>query len=97
MQGLNLLDEQALKARLAIHGECYTSKMVELDNPVTSLRWRWVIEGFQKLILSQAPHEKRGPELYDLREDPNEQHNLARTRPEEVERLKRIADARWNP
>lgn len=97
MQGINLLDGPGLKARPAVHGECYTHTMVDLENPVSSLRWRWMIEGFRKLILPYAPNEKGGPELYDLREDPDEQRNLASAQREEVERLRRIADGRWNP
>jgi uncharacterized sulfatase len=51
-----------------------------------------------KLILPHAANEPDArPELYDLVADPSEEHNLAEAQPSEVERLRKIADARWNP
>jgi arylsulfatase A-like enzyme len=98
MQGLDLRDEAALRARTAIHGECYTHNLVNFEQPASSLRWRWIVEGRQKLILPHAANEPDAvPELYDLHADPSEERNLAADRPTEVARLRKIADARWNP
>jgi len=98
MQGVDLRDGSALQARTAVHGECYTHNMVDFETPANSLRWRWVIEGFQKLIV---PHQRNEPEakveLYDLKNDPFETHNLAAEKPAEVERLSKVINARWNP
>jgi uncharacterized sulfatase len=98
MQGLDLRDDAALRARTAIHGECYTHNLVDFEQPASSLRWRWIVEGRQKLILPHAANEPDAvPELYDLHADPSEERNLAADRPSEVARLRKIADARWNP
>jgi uncharacterized sulfatase len=68
------------------------------DAAASSLRWRWIVEGRTKLILPHAANQPgAGPELYDLSVDPTEEHNLAVSKPGEVERLRKIADARWNP
>ena len=98
MQGLDLRDAPALRARTAVHGECYTHNLVDFEHPSSSLRWRWIVEGTQKLILPHAANEPDAvPELYDLAADPAEEQNLAASKPLEVERLRRLADARWKP
>jgi arylsulfatase A-like enzyme len=98
MQGIDLRDTGALRARTAVHGECYTHNAVDFDHPASSLRWRWVVEGRMKLILPHAANEPDArPELYDLTVDPSEEHNLADSQPSEVQRLRKIADARWKP
>jgi uncharacterized sulfatase len=98
MQGIDLRDDAALRARTAIHGECYTHNLVDFEQPASSLRWRWIVEGRQKLILPHAANEPDAvPELYDLQADPSEEHNLAANRPSEDARLRKIADARWTP
>jgi len=50
---------------------------------VTGPRWKFI----------EAPR----PELYDLRKDPNESHNLATDRPEEVALLRRTLDEEPGP
>lgn len=98
MQGVDLLDGAALQSRNTVHGECYTHNMVDFETPANSLRWRWVIEGFQKLILPHARNEPEARvELYDLKKDPYEEHNLAAEKPLDVERLSKSMNARWNP
>jgi arylsulfatase A-like enzyme len=95
MQGLNLLDAAAVKARKTITGECFTHNAVDLDKPEANLRWRWVIEGNQKLILPAKQNEQGGPELYDLSADPNETKNLAESDAATVERLTKVLDGWW--
>ncbi len=98
MQGVDLLDGAALQFRNTVHGECYTHDMMDFETPANSLRWRWVIEGFQKLI---PPHARNEPEakveLYNLKNDPYEEHNLAAENPLDMERLSKSMNARWNP
>ena len=89
MHGLNLLDEQAVAARKAIFGECFTHNAVDLNDPAANLRWRWVIEGPLKLIVPDPRNEPNGkPELYDLAADPHETKDLAAERPTDVTRLR---------
>jgi uncharacterized sulfatase len=98
MQGVDLRDDAAVRTRTAVHGECYTHNLIDFERPASSLRWRWIVEGRTKLILPHAANQPgAGPELYDLSVDPTEEHNLAVSKPGEVERLRKIADARWNP
>jgi uncharacterized sulfatase len=98
MQGVDLRDDAAVRTRTAVHGECYTHTLIDFERPASSLRWRWIVEGRTKLILPHAANQPgAGPELYDLSVDPTEEHNLAVSKPGEVERLRKIADARWNP
>ena len=39
MQGINLLDTQAVKSRNTIYGECFTHNSMDLHKPAASLRW----------------------------------------------------------
>lgn len=100
LPGLNLfapLKEQAAIERDAIFGEGFAHDMDDLNNPESTLMYRWVIEGKWKLILSyngknvsyQKYHKDvlAGPRLYNLLEDEHEKINLATTHPELVERL----------
>jgi len=96
MQGVNLLDEAAVKGRKAIYGECFTHNAVDLNKPAASLRWRWVIEGEWKLISPAPQNEPNGKvELYNLTRDPNEETNLADKESQRTERLKKLVDAWW--
>ncbi|HEY7308113.1 MAG TPA: sulfatase [Gemmataceae bacterium] len=96
MPGVNLLDDDALAARKAIFGECFTHNAVDIHDPASSLRYRWAIEGPWKLIVPAGRNEAKGePELYDLTADPDEERNLAAERKATVERLKARLDAWW--
>jgi uncharacterized sulfatase len=98
MSGINLLDENAVKNRHTIFGECFTHTAVDLDHPAASLRWRWVIDGNFKLISPDAHNEpKDRTQLYDLLKDPHENHDLASVQPERVKALQAHLDAWWNP
>ena len=96
LPGLNLLDAQAVAARKAIYGECFTHNYVDMQNPASSLKWRWVIEGDTKLIV---PDKRNQPddvvELYQLSQDPHEEKNLASTDPAKVATLTKLLDAWW--
>jgi arylsulfatase A-like enzyme len=96
MPGLNLLDDEAVKARQAIFGECFTHNAVDIHDPASSLRYRWMIEGSWKLIVPAGRNQATGaPELYDLARDPDEEHNRAAEQKATVERLKMRLDAWW--
>jgi uncharacterized sulfatase len=96
MQGVNLADPEALARRKAIFGEIFEHNAVDVDDPASSLEYRWGIEGRWKLI---APIAARMPdarvELYDLESDPHETANLAEANPDRVKRLQSLIGAWW--
>lgn len=97
MQGLDLLDEQAVKNRTAIKGEIFTHDSQDLDHPAASLRWRWIIEGHHKLIVPHSINEPEAKiEFYDLAKDPEEKTNLADSQPELVKELLSKLDVWWD-
>ncbi|WP_395344438.1 sulfatase [Ningiella sp. W23] len=100
LPGLNLFEnmQQALPIeREAIYGEGFAHDMDDLNDPESTLMYRWVIEGDWKLILSydgknisyQKYHEDvlGAPRLFNLRNDEYETKNLAEKRPDLVDRL----------
>lgn len=96
MQGINLLDAKAVRARKAVFGECFTHTSVDLEKPAASLRWRWVREGDWKLILPAPQNEPDGKaELYNLATDAREEKNLAATEPNRVARLEKLLNKWW--
>ncbi len=97
MQGVNLLDEKALSGREAVFGAVYSHDAVDIHNPAKNLQWRWCVSGRWKLCLpNRAVAPDATAELYDLKADPHESHNLATRHPDEVARLRRLTDA-WYP
>jgi uncharacterized sulfatase len=104
MQGMNLLDEQAVKERKAIFGACYTHNAVDIHAPATSVTYRWCIaDGRWKLIIpnpanvaaAKKPGREVGVELYDVVADPNEEKNLAAAQPDRVAELTKLIDGWW--
>ncbi len=96
LAGVNLLDETTVAARKAVFGECFTHTSKDLNNPSASLRWRWVIAEDWKLIVPAPQNEPAAVvELYNLKADPNEEHNLAGEQPERVEKLRTVLDSWW--
>lgn len=96
LPGIDLSSDEAVFGRNAIFGEILEHDIVSLDNPETSLMYRWVIEGNIKLIEPWASHLPDAPvELYDLAEDPMEEKNLASKKPEVVAALKARLDGVW--
>ena len=98
MQGVNWLDDAALSARKAMHGEIFTHNAVDLTNPASSLRWRWIIDGDYKLIVPNPANEPSAKvELYRITSDVNEEKDLAAAQPEVVKALTAKLDSWWNP
>lgn len=97
LPGINLLDASAVRARKTIYGECFTHNAVDLDRPADNLRWRWIISGDWKLLTPAPQNEPGGVvQLYQLANDPQEEHNLAANEPARVRRLTRQLDRWWD-
>ena len=96
LPGVNLTDKPAVAARGPLFGEIFEHDIVEMDNPRSSLMYRWVIDGQMKLIV---PETTRVPgaavELYDLAKDPTEESNLAEQRTDVVKSLHDKLDRWW--
>jgi len=98
--GLNLLpvinDGEKLE-REHIFGETFAHDIIDLDNPQTTLLYRWVIQDRWKLILRydgtttryKAVHSVAdpAPQLFDLIADPHEETNVAADHPRLVAQL----------
>lgn len=109
LHGLNLFENLKNKTpieRDTLFGEGFAHDMDDIDDPESTLMYRWVIEDKWKLILSYdgtnvsyKKHHKEvlgAPRLYNLSEDEHELHNLAHKHPELVASLsKKIHE--WYP
>lgn len=100
MQGLNLLDRDAVAKRKAIFGEVFAHSAVDIHRPASNLLYRWCVTGHTKLIVPSDAAKKLGEpsaavELYDLKTDPRETKNLAADSPADVTRLRQQLDAWW--
>jgi arylsulfatase A-like enzyme len=93
MPGLSLLDLASGKGRLPrtfVRGEIYLHTCVDLDKTLLNLTHRWVRQGDWKLIAPADDHRPR--ELYNLRRDPTETHNLLDENLDEASRLARLLE-----
>jgi len=111
MPGLDLRERARLRSRNAAFGATFTHNIVDLGNPASSLKYRWIASGKWKLILPAQknlelplwPSQMKNPgtgwsreiELYDLSADPHETANVASKNPGVVSRLRRQLDAWW--
>ncbi len=96
MQGADLLDKKALEKRQAVFGAAYTHDAVDIDNPLSSLKYTWAIEGEWKLIMPSGRNDTGSePELYHVMEDPEETRNLAGSKPEKVKHMKELIRGWW--
>ncbi len=95
LPGLDLTDQSAVAARKTLAGECYTHNFVDMSQPATSLRWRWILEDGWKLIVPAPQNEKGNPELYRVTDDPHEEKNLAAAEPGRVAAMRSKLDAWW--
>ena len=108
LSGLNLmplLTEGKKLDREAIFGESFAHDVADINEPETSLLYRWCIEGKWKLLLTydgkinryKGHHKRENPEpvLTDLLGDPNESTNLAAKNPTVVKRLANRINQNW--
>jgi len=96
MPGINLLDERDVDDRPYVYGAIFDHDMDSLRNPAATLKWRYIIEGDNKLILP-TPLSGGEPELFNLAEDPFEHNNLYTEDEETAKRLTRVVNAWWTP
>lgn len=97
MQGVNLLNREAVMNRKTIFGECFTHNAVSIDQPADNLRWRWVIHEGKKLIVPAPQNEPKGKaELYEIVRDPKEQKDLSAEESSTVKELRGLLDQWWD-
>ncbi len=104
--GVDLLDDAALRARPFVAGQNSTHDILDLARPAASLRYRWLVAGDLKLIVSSglktggtqqgSGDATEPPRLFDLKADPHELRDLAAERPEDLKRLMTQLDGWWD-
>jgi uncharacterized sulfatase len=77
-----------------VFGEIYEHDVADIDRPAKSLTHRWAVLHRWKLIVSA---DGKREEFYDLKEDPQEQNNLAGKAPKELGELRAMLDKWWKP
>ncbi|WP_231612471.1 sulfatase family protein [Novipirellula galeiformis] len=95
LPGINLLDPAARESRDAIFGEIFEHDIQSMDDPVASLRYRWMIQGELKLILPSVRMTGEKAQLYNLKQDPHENNDLAATHPKIVASMSEAINAWW--
>jgi len=100
LPGINLIpvarDGQPT-GREIIFGEGCAHDIADIEDPSKSLLYRWCIRGDWKLLLtydgavnrynSSHPRTERRPQLFNLKNDPHENKNLAKANPDLVAEL----------
>ena len=92
LPGISLVNDKAVNERKAIVGEIFEHDIVAMDDPAASLMYRWIIDGTYKLIAPAARMKGELPQLYQLDNDPSEDHDLATEKPEVVTALMKKLD-----
>lgn len=96
LEGVNLLDEAAVSRHPPVYGEVFTHNAVDLRDPASSLRFRWIVDGDWKLIVPDPRNEKAAAvELFDVAHDPGETRNLAVERHDKASELLPKLLAHW--
>ena len=96
LPGVDLTKPSNAATRGPLFGEILEHDIVDMDNPRRSLMYRWVIDGYTKLITPEPLRvQKAEVELYDLANDPWEKVNLAETKSDTVRSLRGKLDAWW--
>lgn len=107
LPGINLMDAEATGARKTIFGVMHAIHNMTPGNPDGTLQYLWAVEGDYKLIVRYSGENKTAyarihdwdtvpVRLYNVTDDPSEQHNLAGDHPEIVARLRAKIEA-WHP
>ena len=110
LAGLNLLpylESGEGIPRQTLYGEAFGHDIQDIDDPESSLLNRWCIDGDWKLIVSYTDDLQGGsarvrqahlhpPQLFQLKNDPEEENNVAAQHPERVQQLKQKLQS-WYP
>ncbi len=107
LQGLNLLDEKARKARDTVFGVSHSVHNMTPDNPDGTLQYLWCVSGDWKLLVRHHGSDtteyknihvwdKQATRLYNVKDDPHEKNELSDKHPEIVEKLRKKIEA-WHP
>ena len=100
LPGLDLLDGEARGKRERVFGVTHSIHNMTPGDPGATLQYEWCVGRNWKLILRHDGEDttkyrnvhvwdEAPARLYQIRKDPNEQHDLAVGKPEMVERLKK--------
>ncbi len=96
MQGINLLDQEALASRNTNFAAAYTHDHVDIERPESSLQYLCVQEGEWKLILPNTENTDTDySQLFNVFDDPLEQNNLAENFPDRVNHLRSLLRDWW--
>jgi len=104
--GINLLDDQARSNRKAVFGVTNSIHNMTPGNPDGTLQYLWCVKGDWKLLLRYPGTDTTRyknvhiwdtaqTRLYNLKDDPHEKKDLAASRTEIVQRLKKEIEA-WH-
>lgn len=102
---LPILKSGSPTPRGSLHGESFAHDVADIDDPESSLLYRWIIVDNWKLLLTydgqlgryahHHPRDEKRPQLYDLLADPHEDTNLASQHPDVVARLAADINTWW--
>ncbi len=96
MQGVNIMDPNALSKRDKVFSVDFSHDMVHVDQPQKSLENRMIITNPWKLIVpDEANPENREIQLFNIYNDPFEKENLAQKHPQIVRALHQDLEKWW--
>ena len=107
LPGINLMDATARQKRDIVFGVCHATHNMSSENSDGTLQYLWCVEKRWKLLVRyhgadttqyKALHvwDTAPVRLYDVRKDPNEEHDVAAAHPDVVKRLQAQIEA-WHP
>jgi arylsulfatase A-like enzyme len=98
LPGVDLLDALAVADRKTIFGETFAHEAVDVDQPATCLEYRWCVQWPWKLIVPNPAVTTDGkPQLFNVADDPEENHELSAEHPAELAKLTQQLNEWWNP